>query len=102
MAAISQCQSEGTCPTRTMTEEMAPGPGQHGNSQGHDARVFLRGAFFSVAVCFLRRRAPCFQHVEANEQQNQPARNLKRGQRNAKHPEDELPATAKVVSTMKR
>ncbi len=64
--------------------------GQHGNAQRHDAGIFLLCSLFLVAGGLLRGRTLRLQHVDSDQQQDQAARNLKRGQRNAEHAKDEL------------
>jgi len=94
-------QRDGTWPTSTMTDEMAPGPASMGIPAAR-YRIFFRRGFFGVAVVSCVGEPACFEHVQADQQQDQAAGNFKGRQSNAEHAEDELSAMAKLVSTMKQ
>ncbi len=98
MAPISQCHKLGTWPTSTITEEMAPGPASMGMPKRHNPGVFLGCSLLGIAGCFLGRRTLGLQHVQPDQQQNQPARHLKRRKRDAEHPEQELACQAQTRS----
>ena len=66
------------------------GAGKHGDAERHDAGVFLHRGRFGFRACLLRGRAFGIQHIQTDQQQDDPAGDLECRQRNAEHPEDVL------------
>jgi len=83
-----------------MTEVMA-GAGEHGNAHGDDANIVLGAGGFGFARRLLRGGALGFEHVEADEQEDDAAGDLKRGMVMPKRRKMNWPAKAKDVRMMK-